>query len=282
MKKYIKGYNNYVIYDNGDVINIKTNHYLQGKIKLNGYKIYTLSKNNKKQDFYAHRLVAENFIPNPENLPVVNHKDGNKLNNDFRNLEWASYSDNIKHAYLNNLIKKGKHAIYYTADLEGEKWKIILDFPNYRISNQGRVHNIKTNRILQPSLNCGYYKVRLSQNGNIKDFLIHHLVFKYFIEENYSKDKVIDHIDGNKLNNNVNNLRLLSRKENALMAYYNTKTNSNIKPVIQYDKNMNVINEFPSARAAARILNLDSSTISKVCRGVNQSHGGYIFKYKIV
>jgi len=53
--------------------------------------------------FYAHRLVAEHFINNPNLLPVVNHIDGNKLNNNIYNLEWASYSDNMKH--FHNAIK---------------------------------------------------------------------------------------------------------------------------------------------------------------------------------
>lgn len=280
MKKYIKNYENYVIYDNGDVINEQANRFLRGKIKLNGYKVYTLSKNNVKQEFCAHRLVAEYFIPNPDNLPVVNHKDGNKLNNDVSNLEWVSYSQNTEHAYQNNLIKKERKTIYYEKDLDNEIWKEVLDFPNYQISNLGRIRNINSNCILQPSLTCGYNKVRLSNKGIVKDYLVHHLVFKHFSKEKYNADLVIDHIDGNKLNNNFNNLRLLSREENALMAYYKTKTNSAIKPVLQFDKDMNFIQEFQSAREAARCLNLDSSTISKVCRGVNKTHGGYIFKYK--
>ena len=280
MKKYIKNYENYVIYDNGDVVNEQANRFLRGRIKLNGYKVYTLSKNNIKQNFYAHRLVAEYFIPNPNNLPVVNHKDGNKLNNDVSNLEWVSYSQNTEHAHQNNLIKKERKAAYYEKDLDNEIWKGVLDFPNYQISSLGRIRNINSNRILRPSLTCGYYKVRLSNKGIAKDYLVHHLVFKHFSKEKYNADLVIDHIDGNKLNNDFNNLRLLSRKENALMAYYKTNTNPAIKTVLQFDKDMNFIQEFQSVREAARCLNLDSITISKVCRGVNKTHGGYIFKYK--
>ena len=139
-------------------------------------------------------------------------------------------------------------------------WKDIEGYEGYyQISNLGRIRNIKSNRILQPSLTCGYYKVRLSNNGLIKDYLVHYLVFKHFHNEEYNINLVIDHIDGNKLNNN---------------------TNPAIKPVLQFDKNMNFIQEFQSAREAARQLNLDSSTISKVCRGVNKTHGGYIFQYK--
>ena len=55
---------------------------------------------------FAHRIIATCFIPNPHNLPCVNHKDGNKLNNDTANLEWCSHSENTKHAYKTGLEKK--------------------------------------------------------------------------------------------------------------------------------------------------------------------------------
>ena len=72
MKKQILNYENYYIYDNGDVENINTKKFLKGSIGEHGYKYYRLSKNNTKKMFYAHRLVAEAFIDNPENLPIVN------------------------------------------------------------------------------------------------------------------------------------------------------------------------------------------------------------------
>jgi hypothetical protein len=70
-----------------------------------------------------HRLKAITFIPNPENKPQVNHKDGNKLNNDLNNLEWTTISENIQHSYDNGrTIKKGSdHWNYGTTAKESTK-----------------------------------------------------------------------------------------------------------------------------------------------------------------
>ena len=273
--KQINNYDNYMIDENGNVFNILTNQYLRGSIGENGYKYYRLSKNNKKKMFYAHRLVAEYYIDNPNNLPVVNHIDGNKLNNNINNLEWVSYSENTKH-WKNNSIIQRKPIEYYKEDLPNEIWK---EYKNYYISSYGRVRNKIKNNLLKPSLTCGYYKVRLSDNGLVEDYMIHKLVYKIFNGEYDQNKYIIDHIDGNKLNNNINNLRLLTASENSNAAFYETKTNSSAKPVAQYSLDGKLINTFLSARLAAKALNLDSSTISKVCRGKNKTHGGFIFKY---
>lgn len=69
----------------------------------NEYLFVSLSKNNKKYNFSIHIGVAVHFVPNPENKPEVNHKDGNKQNNHWTNLEWSTSSENSIHAYENNL-----------------------------------------------------------------------------------------------------------------------------------------------------------------------------------
>lgn len=281
MKLKIINYENYYIYENGEVENISTHKILKGSISENGYKYYRLSKDNKKQMFYAHRLVALHFIPNKHNLPIVNHKDGNKLNNNVENLEWVTQSDNMFHAHECNLISKSRPTSFYEEDLKAEIWRSYLDYENYLISNFGRIRNIKTDRLLKPSVTSGYLKVRLCKNGIIQDLLIHKLVYAVFNSEEYLNDRkmVIDHIDGNKINNNFNNLRKISNSENAFAALYEQKTNGSIKPVAQYSLDGELINTFSSCRVASRELKLDSSTISKVCRGKNKTHGGFIFKY---
>ena len=277
MKKMILDYLNYEIDEDGNVYNTTTKTYLKGSVGENGYKYYRLSKNNTKKMFYAHRLVAEHFIPNPNNLPVVNHIDGNKLNNNINNLEWISYSENAKHWHDSRERRMNKPVEYYEQDLPDEKWE---KYGNYLVSSLGRVRHAQKNNILRPSIACGYYKVRLSNNGLVEDQFIHKLVWKLF--SNYDmpdNNTVIDHIDGNKLNNNINNLRKISLSENVKAALYEQKTNNSAKVVAQYSLEGELLKQYPSAAEAARVLNLDSSTITKVCRGKNKTHGGYIFKY---
>lgn len=279
MRKQINDYENYFIYDNGDVLNTLTNKILKGSIGEHGYKYYRLSKNNKKKMFYAHRLVAEYFIDNPNNLPVVNHKDGNKLNNNVENLEWVTYSQNTEHAHGSKLIKSRRKSEYYTQSLDDEVWKKIPNY-HYSVSSLGRVKNDLTNLLLKGSLTCGYYKVRLSNNGQAKDMMINHLVYCLFNDlEQIPKGYVIDHINGDKTDDRLENLRLITLSENVKAALYETKTNSSCRKVLQMTLDDKPIQEFNSCAQAARQLDLDKSTISKVCRGKNKSHGGFHFKY---
>ena len=86
---------------------------IQGKIRkprLTSFGYYTilLSKNGKRKWFFIHRLVAEAFIPNPDNLLQVNHKDENKLNNNVENLEWCDAKYNSNYGTRNKRISKIK------------------------------------------------------------------------------------------------------------------------------------------------------------------------------
>lgn len=76
--------------------------------KKRGYCQVNLCKNGTRKLFTCHRLVAETFIPNMDNKKYVNHIDGNKTNNCIDNLEWCTHSENINHAYRNNLISNTK------------------------------------------------------------------------------------------------------------------------------------------------------------------------------
>jgi len=71
----------------------------------NGYPSICMSVNDKRKTFHIHKLIALTFLPNLNNLPVINHKDGNKENNNITNLEWCSYKNNTSHALKTKLTK---------------------------------------------------------------------------------------------------------------------------------------------------------------------------------
>lgn len=75
---------------------------LRARIDKKGYIHYALKKEGKTYERKAHRLVAQAFIPNVENKPQVNHIDGNKINNFYKNLEWCTNGENQKHSYILN------------------------------------------------------------------------------------------------------------------------------------------------------------------------------------
>lgn len=76
--------------------------------KRNGYCELSLHKDGKEKRYKVHRLVAEAFLPNPDNLPEVNHIDGNKENNNVKNLEWCTSKQNKEHGW-NTGLYTGEH-----------------------------------------------------------------------------------------------------------------------------------------------------------------------------
>lgn len=93
----VNGYSNYSVSPEGFVIGARGNVL---KVDLNkvGYERVTLCKDGITKRVFVHKLIAEHFVPNPDDLPIVNHKDGDKRNNSASNLEWTTHKANLKHA----------------------------------------------------------------------------------------------------------------------------------------------------------------------------------------
>lgn len=95
---------NYIINKNGNIVSKITGKTLKPYAMKNGYQQVTLySKDGGNKKFLVHRLVATYYLPNPLNLPQVNHKDMNKCNNDVSNLEWCDAAHNLRHARKNGV-----------------------------------------------------------------------------------------------------------------------------------------------------------------------------------
>lgn len=137
-----KKFNRYIVDILGNVYNEKINNRLcpvKHKNKENDYYRVMLTRKKYQAKTYAvHRIVAEAFIPNPNKLPQVNHKDGNKENNTVYNLEWVTAKENMKHAYANNLNsnkgEKNPKAKLTNSDVENI-WKNFIDSKNLRDSD---------------------------------------------------------------------------------------------------------------------------------------------------
>lgn len=117
--KPVKGYEG--LYEVSNLGNVKSLKKVRGRALsgerllkphiVNGYVMVTLCKDSKPFNASVHRLIAEAFIPNPENKETINHIDGNKQNNSIDNLEWATQRENNIHAYrtgLHNPKKNGR------------------------------------------------------------------------------------------------------------------------------------------------------------------------------
>ncbi|MCH7909830.1 MAG: HNH endonuclease [Candidatus Hydrogenedentes bacterium] len=110
--KDVSGYD-YEVSDHGRVRRTKTIPQspagrLLGYVSSWGYRKVDLSRGGRKQEALVHRLVAMAFISNPNDLPEINHIDGDKLNNHVTNLEWVTNLKNVHHAYASGLMQKGE------------------------------------------------------------------------------------------------------------------------------------------------------------------------------
>jgi hypothetical protein len=88
----------YAIYRSGQVVNINSKRTLKPEKTKNGYLRIALCAKGTTKRFLLHRLIALQFIDNPANKPCINHKNGDKLNNDISNLEWCTHSENNYHS----------------------------------------------------------------------------------------------------------------------------------------------------------------------------------------
>lgn len=115
-----------------------------------------------------------------------------------------------------------------------EVWKIIEENENYSVSNFGNVRNDITGKILKNGISrIGYCNLKLTTNGKKSNVMPHRLVAKAFIY-NPNNKSCVDHIDNNKLNNNVSNLRWATHSENIMNTTVKTNSKSGTKGVYWY------------------------------------------------
>lgn len=177
-----------------------------------------------------------------------------------------------------------------------EVWKDVIGYEGiYQVSNTGEVKRIGTyknqhgkewtsNKILKPATKSnGYMFVGLSKDNKVSSKHIHRLVAEAFIPNPFNKPTV-NHKDGNKSNNTVENLEWVTYLENNMHSIKvlkrDSKNSSDSRPVLQFDKDGNLIKEYPSMREAQRQTGI--SAIDKVCehKKYRKTAGGYKWEYK--
>lgn len=265
----------YEINELGEIYSYKTNKILSGSVFNTGYRMVRLTINGQKKSYAVHRLVAEAFLPNPENLPIVNHKDGNKLNNNVKNLEWVNQSQNRIHAIQTKTSNLARGKRQKLDIIDETAWIRYLD-TNYLVSINGEVYNEKTKILLkQTPNNSGYIRYTLRINGKNVSKLAHLLVMETWGNKTLKSNQVVNHKDGNKLNNNLENLEICSKSENALHSCYILK--NNVKPVIRIIENKEI--EYPSISEAARQLKVTDGAIRYALKNNSKCCQSY-WKYK--
>jgi hypothetical protein len=269
----------YFICNDGRVMREKTQKILKPYVAC-GYEEVTLYIDGKKRTHgRVHVMVAKTFILNPENKPYVNHKDGNKLNNNFANLEWVTAKENSEHANRTGLIKRSRQSPPLPTDF-------VIDFsqakqcilPNYYIFPDGRIYSKNFHIFMKQFLHInGYYII----NINGKNHMVHRLVARYFIPNPENKP-LVNHKDGNKLNNNVENLEWVTHQENTQHASDTGLIghHKNYKAVIQYNINHEEIARYPSCKEAGEKTGCKPSCVASACSGTKKSAGVFIWRFE--
>lgn len=178
-----------------------------------------------------------------------------------------------------------------------EIWKDVKDYEDkYQVSNFGRVKRkeryinnnggyqklnekiLKQHKQYEKSDN-EYMYVNFTIKHKTVNKSIHRLVAEAFLEE-YDEKLDVNHKDGNRNNNNVNNLEMMTRSENQLHAYNILKRKRVGKEILQYDLKNNFIKKYENCCEASRKTNICRSCINDCCNGKLKTAGGYKWKYK--
>lgn len=391
------GYPGYSVSKKGEIYSNKGKNTIKlTKCAIGGYHYVNITVNKKCMSKTVHRLVAKAFLKNPDNLPTVNHKDGDGFNNHVDNLEWMSYKDQMKHAHEKKLVGLTKRSVcQYTMDYEyittfdslkeaqeatnierrligtcckgktfsagnfrwkyeddpedfikpkgavrpveqidletGEivdvfdsikeasartgassthigsvcrgkrnlcggyswrfvakkvkkekipiyqDWKCIPNYPNYRVSPEGQVWSIRSNKMMKLTpFKDGYCYIKVGG----KNRSIHRLVAILYIP-NPDNLSDVNHINGKeKTNNSVSNLEWATHSDNTLHAYKTGLIKSRAKKVKQLTPKGKLVKIHKTVNSAAEEMSVTKGAIYAACDGRVKLCRG--FKFEIV
>lgn len=250
---------NYAVSEEGKIFNTKTQRELKGTLVRNEYPSVQLRIDGKAISFMVHRLVAEAFCENPNGYTIVDHINRDKLDCRAGNLRWVSAKENSKNA-TRKISSRDKEKMGVS------EWKEISNYKGYVISRDGIVVNTKTNRKLIPSNRNGYLRVNLGT----KKLSVHRLVYETYIGP---ISGYIDHINGNRSDNRVENLRDITQKENVKNTYERGRKDT--ISVKSYTSDGKLVKEYETMQAAAKDLGVTLCAIRAASLYGTKSNGLY-------
>jgi hypothetical protein len=232
------------------------------------YKIYNEVSKNNDQILESYNSIedAANWAFN-SGFTKTAHNGRNAIGNCICGLSNSAYGFQWK------LINDNE-------DLENEIWKQVIienidDDKKYFVSNLGRFKN---------SFGIIMDNYKVNENGYIRVFIynrtyaLHRLIALAFIENPQNKEQV-NHIDGNKINNRVDNLDWVTNSENQLHKFQIGLGNNFTRKIKQYDLEWNFIKEYKSIASASKELNMSSFNIQSVLMNITKTAAGFIWKY---
>jgi len=215
--KYFNSENKYKIYENGSIFSIKTNKFLITYFSsITKCEYISLVVNGKNKKFIVHTLIYYAFNENVKTGCYIKHIDNNLRNNNIANLLLVSRNKNIVELETNSI-----------------EWiEIPLYESRYVINKEGIIKSLLINKILTENTSQKYdtYKTikLVDKNGKRKSYCIHRLVYQSFNGE-INENMVIDHINQNKQDNRLENLRMITQTENVKNCKKTKSTNNLIQ-----------------------------------------------------
>ncbi len=328
----------YSVSTTGRVRNDKTSKLLKPSITASGYGYVNLTHDGQKgaqRKYYAHRLLAECHLPNPDKLPSVDHINRDKLDNRITNLRWCSASDQIRnqiwegdrgyrrpvHQFtvdgtivktwsscrevcsnmgfdeksFSNAISSAKNLGGFTwhygdvqqdCDITDEWKEVSIEHLDRRtfVSSRGAVKKqmqCGKYRVCKSAHNGGYLRLCLRINGTGKMFFVHRLVAMTFVQQVDRTHVVVNHKDGNKLNNDATNLEWTTYQANSQHASENGMLGC-CRKVDKLDFAGNYIQSYNSITSAMKSVNQKSvSSILNVIAGRQKTTAGFKWRYSM-
>tara|TARA_B100000900_G_scaffold286380_1_gene245506 strand:- start:67 stop:1431 length:1365 start_codon:yes stop_codon:yes gene_type:complete len=232
----------YLVSSTGEIKNKKTGRIMMGS-KQNGYRFVTLfiDKITPKLNRLIHRMVAQTFLQNLNNKPVVNHKDTNILNNHIDNLEWVTYKENMNTENTIKNLKKGKNS-KVILQIEIDSGSIINKF--YSASTAGEKTGIDCSYILRI---CNYYNENKNYGGTKGTLKTYKKKYIFIFEENkYELEEILKIAKTEYIN-------------------YRNFVKKSIKTIQINKKTNEIINTFKSGNEASKKLNINNCIINNIC-----------------